>query len=91
MTAKDSLEALTGRVATLLDLAARLKRDNATLRSRLDGFETDTVQQRQAEHIAALESEVQALKRENKQLKEKQKLVRNKVERLAVKLDELGD
>ena len=81
---RSNLLLLADRVQQLLKMAQALQAENLALKS---GTETGTDQNQ--ERFQSLIAENNRLKKENKILKEREKLIKNKIERLAVKLDEI--
>jgi len=80
---------LTEKVRALQKLVVELVDKNRELEEELDKYKEGTFFQEQKKQLMDLEALIRQLKRENKTLKEKEKLIKNKIERLAVKLEEI--
>ncbi len=80
---------LTEKVRELQNLVSALVGKNRELEEELTNYREGTYYQEYMKQLTELEGVVRQLKRENKTLKEKEKLIKNKIERLAVKLEEI--
>ncbi len=78
---------LISRIRQLITLIDELSAENQKLREQLSQKTEGEFDENKQNKIVELEEEITSLRRENKQLKEKESLIKNKVERLAVKLE----
>ena len=77
------------KVQQFFKLFEELKRRHDRLKKELEGARSNPEKENQTRRIQELEKEVIHLKKINKTLKEKESLIKNKVDRLAVKLENI--
>lgn len=77
------------KIQQFFKIFEELKRRHDRLKAELEEIRSNPEREHQGNRIKELEREVAQLKKLNKTLKEKESLIKNKIDRLAVKLENI--
>jgi uncharacterized protein Yka (UPF0111/DUF47 family) len=84
-----SFEQIYNKIQQFFKIFEELVESNNRLKSELEEIKANPQKEQYLKKISELENEISSLKKTNKTLKETENLIKNKIERLAVKVENI--